>query len=139
VSEARLPIGTREARELGLVDDSFGRDRAEFETALRTRAADLARDKAFPHLLEEKRRHLRRDNAAKSLDRCRAEELEHMKLNFYGFDPSYHVARHNFVYKVPKSRTPPVIAAHRRASGRSFPYGESANTDQVGDGQSKKA
>ena len=29
-----------------------------------------------------------------------------MRLNFYGFDPSYHVARYNFIHKVPKSRTP---------------------------------
>ena len=37
-----------------------------------------------------------------------------MRLNFYGFDSSYHVARYNFVYKVPKSRTPLTIASHRR-------------------------
>jgi putative two-component system protein, hydrogenase maturation factor HypX/HoxX len=43
-----------------------------------------------------------------------------MKLNFYGFDPSYHVARYNFIHKVPKSRTPLTIASHRspRAPGR---------------------
>ena len=29
-----------------------------------------------------------------------------MKLNFFGFDPSYHVARFHFVCKVPRSRTP---------------------------------
>ena len=33
------------------------------------------------------------DEAAKPLAAYRAEELERMKLNFYGFDPSYHVAR----------------------------------------------
>jgi putative two-component system hydrogenase maturation factor HypX/HoxX len=37
-----------------------------------------------------------------------------MRLNFYGFDPSYHVARYNFVCKVPKSRTPFHLAGHRR-------------------------
>ena len=36
-----------------------------------------------------------------------------MKLNFYGFDPSYHVARYHFVFKVPKSRTPLYLARHR--------------------------
>jgi putative two-component system hydrogenase maturation factor HypX/HoxX len=36
-----------------------------------------------------------------------------MKLNFYGFDPSYHVARYHFVFKVPKSRTPLYLAKHR--------------------------
>ena len=39
-----------------------------------------------------------------------------MKLNFYGFDPSYHVARYNFVYKVPHSWTPLHLARHRRGS-----------------------
>jgi putative two-component system hydrogenase maturation factor HypX/HoxX len=56
----------------------------------------------------------RRDEAQKPLQRYREEELERMRLNFYGFDSSYHVARYNFVCKVPKSRTPLTIAAHRR-------------------------
>ena len=58
------------------------------------------------------------DERAKSLQKYRDEELEHMQRNFYGFDPSYHVARYNFVYKVPKSRTPLTIARHRRANER---------------------
>jgi putative two-component system hydrogenase maturation factor HypX/HoxX len=37
-----------------------------------------------------------------------------MRLNFFGFDPSYHVARSNFVRKVPKSRTPLYLARHRK-------------------------
>ncbi len=36
-----------------------------------------------------------------------------MKLNFFGFDPSYHVARYHFVCKVPRSRTPLYLARHR--------------------------
>jgi len=54
------------------------------------------------------------DEAAKPLVAYRAEELERMKLNFYGFDPSYHVARHAFVTKMPRSRTPLWLARHRR-------------------------
>ena len=56
------------------------------------------------------------DEAEKPLAAYRAAELERMRLNFYGFDPSYHVARYNFVHKVPKSRTPLTIARHRRLS-----------------------
>lgn len=41
-----------------------------------------------------------------------------MRLNFYGFDPSYHVARFNFVHKVAKSRTPLTVALHRRVGKR---------------------
>jgi len=37
-----------------------------------------------------------------------------MRLNFFGFDPSYHVARYNFVHRVPHSRTPLHLALHRR-------------------------
>jgi putative two-component system hydrogenase maturation factor HypX/HoxX len=37
-----------------------------------------------------------------------------MHKSFFGFDQSYHVARFNFVTKVPKSRTPATIAFHRR-------------------------
>ena len=40
-----------------------------------------------------------------------------MKLNFFGFDPSYHVARYHFVHKVPRSRTPLWLARHRRRGG----------------------
>jgi putative two-component system hydrogenase maturation factor HypX/HoxX len=36
-----------------------------------------------------------------------------MKLNFYGFDSSYHVARWHFVHKSPRSRTPLWLARHR--------------------------
>jgi putative two-component system hydrogenase maturation factor HypX/HoxX len=36
-----------------------------------------------------------------------------MQRNFYGFDPSYHVARHHFVAKTPHSWTPRHLARHR--------------------------
>ncbi len=54
------------------------------------------------------------DEAVRPLAAYRARELERMSLNFYGFDPSYHVARYNFIHKVPKSRTPLYQAKHRR-------------------------
>jgi hypothetical protein len=37
-----------------------------------------------------------------------------MKLNFYGFDPSYHVARYHFVHRLPHAWTPLHLARHRR-------------------------
>jgi putative two-component system hydrogenase maturation factor HypX/HoxX len=45
-----------------------------------------------------------------------------MKLNFYGFDSSYHVARQHFVAKVPHARTPLWLARHRRPA-RAGPKG----------------
>jgi putative two-component system hydrogenase maturation factor HypX/HoxX len=115
IVRARLPMGVREARAVGLVDDCFGVDARAFERQLRERAAALAVDAVCAAMLEEKRARRRRDEAEKPLARYRDEELERMRLNFYGFDPSYHVARYNFVYKVPRSRTPLTIATHRRA------------------------
>jgi putative two-component system hydrogenase maturation factor HypX/HoxX len=53
------------------------------------------------------------DEAAKPLAAYRAEELKQMQRNFYGFDPSYHVARHHFVRKTPHSWTPRHLARHR--------------------------
>jgi putative two-component system hydrogenase maturation factor HypX/HoxX len=53
------------------------------------------------------------DEAAQPLARYRDAELARMKLNFFGFDPSYHVARYHFVHKLPKARTPSFLARHR--------------------------
>ena len=40
-------------------------------------------------------------------------ELDAMRRNFYGFDPSYHVARYHFVARTPHSWTPRHLARHR--------------------------
>lgn len=115
LAEARLPIGAAEARRLGLIDDHFGQDVQEFAAGVKQAAQSLANDASLPTMLAEKRKQRARDEAAKPLASYRDEELRHMKKNFYGFDPSYHIARYDFVYRRPKSRTPPSIARHRRS------------------------
>jgi len=35
-------------------------------------------------------------------------------MNFYGFDPSYHVARYRLVQRTPHAWTPLYLARHRR-------------------------
>jgi putative two-component system hydrogenase maturation factor HypX/HoxX len=114
ITRARLPMGAREACAMGLLDEWFGSDKKDFERQLVDRANALAARADYDARLEEKRAARRRDEANKPLARYRDEELEKMRLNFYGFDPSYHVARYNFVYKVPRSRTPLTLASHRR-------------------------
>ncbi|MFZ5576229.1 MAG: enoyl-CoA hydratase-related protein [Pseudomonadota bacterium] len=109
----RLPLGADQAAGLGFVDEAFGDDPTAFEAETRQRAAALAGSAAFADLLQEKNRRRAIAQAAKSLDAYRAEELEHMQRNFYGFDPSYHVARHHFVTKTPHSWTPRHLARHR--------------------------
>jgi putative two-component system hydrogenase maturation factor HypX/HoxX len=114
VMASRLPLSAGQAAALGLVDAHFGVDAQAFRDELAARARALAGDPAFAALLAAKRVRREADEAAKPLERYRAEELERMKLNFFGFDPSYHVARYNFVHKVPRSRTPYWLAPHRR-------------------------
>ncbi len=109
----RLPMGDHEAVALGLADAQFEPDPDLFHAAAVKRAQALAADSSFPKLLAAKRAARERDEAATPLERYRDEELARMKLNFYGFDPSYHVARYHFVYKLPKARTPHYLAPHR--------------------------
>lgn len=118
VTQARLPLGAAGARQLGLVDDHLPGTVDEFRRSVESLARDLAAASDFPARLEEKKRRRKADELAKPLEQYRAEELERMKLNFYGFDSSYHVARYNFVHKIPKSRTPLYLARHR---GRTTP------------------
>jgi len=73
----------------------------------------IAADPALVEQLAAKRRRRERDEAEKPLAQYRAEELARMKLNFYGFDPSYHVARYHFVYRLAHAWTPLHLARHR--------------------------
>ncbi|MCP5277411.1 MAG: hydrogenase maturation protein [Thiobacillus sp.] len=109
----RLPLGTKEAVATGFIETCFGQDVASFQAEVRHRAAALADAPELMGHLDEKRARRAADEAAKPLAQYRAEELAHMKRNFYGFDPSYHVARHHFVDKTPHSWTPRHLARHR--------------------------
>jgi putative two-component system hydrogenase maturation factor HypX/HoxX len=115
----RLPIGAPQAAALGLVDEAHGDNLPGFVAHVRCLAAGLAGGPDWAERIAAKRARRATDEAEKPLDAYRAEELERMRLNFYGFDPSYHVARYHFVFKVPKSRTPLYLARHRgRAAAR---------------------
>ncbi|MCP4273684.1 MAG: hydrogenase maturation protein, partial [Gammaproteobacteria bacterium] len=119
ITQSRLPLGTTEALSLGLIDATFADNIADFKLELKLRlAALLTADIAA--LLKEKQQQRTLDEKLHPLSEYREKELEKMHLNFYGFDPSYHVARYNFIYKVPKSRTPLTIAKHRRVSDKLY-------------------
>ena len=115
VTQNRLPVGARQAAAMGLIDGHFGATPAAFRAEVGVRARALAGDPAFGRMLAEKNARRQADEALRPLDAYRSEELERMKLNFFGFDPSYHVARYHFVCKVPRSRTPLWLARHRAA------------------------
>jgi len=111
--QARLPIGAVKAHKIGLVDRLLPLSSREQSTPIALLARTLAMDGNFAARLAEKRQRREHDEAERPLDAYRADELARMRLNFYGFDPSYHVARYNFMHKIPKSRTPLTLARHR--------------------------
>jgi putative two-component system hydrogenase maturation factor HypX/HoxX len=117
VTQARLPMGVTEARRIGLVDRILPSATRADPTAIALLARTLALDGGFDARIADKRRIRDADEALKPLAAYRAQELARMRLNFYGFDPSYHVARYNFIHKVPKSRTPLTLARHRSQRG----------------------
>ncbi|HUH91851.1 MAG TPA: hydrogenase maturation protein [Casimicrobiaceae bacterium] len=140
VVENRLPLGVDEAGTLGLIDAHFGVTRKAFHDEVDHRAAELASDASFAARVEAKNRRRAADEAAKPLERYREEELERMRLNFFGFDSSYHVARYNFVHKVPRSRTPLYLARHRErvANRAAGDHGESSAVAVAGSGFSTR-
>lgn len=116
ITQARLPMGMEEAAGLGLVDEILPAEPKRFSDAVRGAAMELVEGSTFQPQLAEKNRRRAVDEQVRPLADYRSGELDNMQRNFYGFDPSYHVARYNFVYKVLKSRTPLTIALHRRRS-----------------------
>lgn len=120
ITQSRLPMGTREACDVGLVDRIFNSPRDTFFESVQQQCQIYLNPEqgqlTISDRLKAKKQQRTHDESIKPLAEYRAAELDKMKQNFYGFDPSYHVARYNFVYKIPKSRTPLTIAKHRRTS-----------------------
>ncbi len=112
--ENRLPVSAKRAQGLGLVDEVFPGEKRGFRLALEQLAEEVAGDPLLGQKLKEKARNRARDEKRRPLNEYREQELEGIRLNFYGFDPSYHVARFNFVTKRPRSRTPFYLAKHRQ-------------------------
>lgn len=109
----RQPLTAQRAVQIGFSDACLSGDPQAFRTDVARRAMELAGAADFAGQLATKRETRRRDEAKKPLVAYRDDELAHMRRNFYGFDPSYHVARHHFVQKSPASWTPRHLARHR--------------------------
>ncbi|WP_316978707.1 enoyl-CoA hydratase-related protein [Shumkonia mesophila] len=114
----RLPIGARQAAGIGLIDGCFEARGEALDAAIRAYAEDLAGD-SFAETVRRKNERRQADERKKPLESYRREELERLRLNFFGFDPSYHVARYHFIRKLPLARTPFYLARHRRIGPRS--------------------
>src|SRR5258708_20869274 len=118
LTEALLPISTRTAHQIGLLDDAFGEDAASFREHIRQIAEELASSHRYEDMLQEKRQSRKNDEARKPLQAYREEELQQMWLNFFGADRKYHLARKNFVYKgLMPSRERGVASLEREGEG----------------------
>jgi putative two-component system protein, hydrogenase maturation factor HypX/HoxX len=113
VMSSRLPMGAAAAFRLGIADAVLANARTKFRCQVRDHAERLLADPALDRLLAEKRVRRARDEATKPLEVYRAAELQRMQLAFYGFDPSYHVARWRFITREPVARTPLYLSRHR--------------------------
>jgi putative two-component system hydrogenase maturation factor HypX/HoxX len=111
VMRHRLPMPAAEAVRLSFYDVCL--PGPGFAVDVARRAAELAAASDFATRLAAKADKRRADEAAKPLADYRAAELAEMRRNFYGFDPSYHVARYHFVSRTPNSWTPRHLARHR--------------------------
>ncbi len=112
IRNSQLPMGTREAKSIGLIDDLFG-DKESFLSHLEKMIHEISSSSFLEEHIKKKQKVRLMDEEEKPLSSYRKEEIEKIKKNFFGFDPSYHIARHNFICKVPHARTPGFLAFHR--------------------------
>jgi putative two-component system hydrogenase maturation factor HypX/HoxX len=112
-----VPIGTRQAVRIGLLDDAFGATLADFHTGTRKLAEQIAADPALGRRLEQKRARRAHDELAKPLQAYRGEELARSHRCFFGPDPSYHEARRRFAYKRGAVTTEPADARIHMPAG----------------------
>ena len=107
----RLPMTAAESVKLGFYDACL--PSPGFVVDVARRAVELAAAPDIADCLAAKRAKRLADDASKPLAAYRAAELKEMRRNFYGFDPSYHVARYHFVSHSAHSWTPRHLARHR--------------------------
>ncbi len=111
--EACRPMGAQEAKAIGFVDNVLGGDAEAVEREVTERAANLGRRMDFWNLLRDKHEKRVKDERVKQLAAYRAEELARMRINFFGPDPSYHLAREKFVFKGRAPAPRPKVARSR--------------------------
>ena len=121
LTQSCKPIGARAAHVIGFLDDVFGENVGAFEAELKKRATRLAQHPEFREMLRKKHEARLDDEEAKPLASYRADELEEMRINFFGPDPAYHEARRRFVFKgnpPPLESRAPILRARSGARDR---------------------
>lgn len=110
---SRLPLGAPQALSIRLIDRCMGETATDLEALAITEAMALAAAHNIDDRITAKARRRAADEAARPLADYRRHELSRMHRNFYGFDPSFHIARYHFVHKLPMAWTPRHLARHR--------------------------
>ena len=103
LTEGCRPIGTREAKAIGFVDDCFGDTVAAFEDVLARKGEGPRSARGLLAASPREARATADRRTREAPCRLSREELERMAANLFGPDPAYHLARRRFVYK---NRTP---------------------------------
>ena len=116
--QRRLPLSAPEAVRIGFIDRCMDHPPAALLDAALQEACAMAASYNLRDALARKKMARAADEAARPLADYRQEELARMHRNFYGFDPSYHVARHHFVHRLPHAWTPRHLAVHREPGYR---------------------
>lgn len=109
----RQPLMASDALSRGLLDGCFASNAIDFSAMALSRAREIAAEHNLALRLHDKHEQRLRDESVKPLAAYRDAELQYMHRNFYGFDPSYHIARHHFVFRKPLAWTPRHLALHR--------------------------
>ena len=113
IMQNRLPLGAAQALRMGIADACIEGDMASFRNEVKKRAMELSTMPDYGERLTAKVEMRQRDESIKPLVLYREAELAEMRRNFYGFDPSYHYARHQFVHRAPHAWTPRHLCKHR--------------------------
>jgi putative two-component system hydrogenase maturation factor HypX/HoxX len=111
-----LPIGMKEAKKIGMIDDILPDDYEKYRQRVTQKAEEMASNENFSKNIENKKQQRTKDEAIKPLSAYRADELREMQMNFsgrfFGGPQTYHEARYNFVYKIRPIRTANYLATH---------------------------
>ncbi len=113
-TEDCLPWGVFIAKEIGLIDDFYGKTNKEFVEFVKNQAQKIADLHYYDKLLKAKKFLRIKDERNKPLQKYRDEELQKMHDNFYIDDWDYHKKRYAFIHKIPLSAIPDDLFKNRR-------------------------
>ena len=116
ITEACMPIGMQEAKQIGLVDFIIPELFTAFDNKVEMMVESLVQSNNYDKILESKEKRRSHDEFIKPLKYYRQEELRHMREDFYKPNSPYHPSRKQFVYKTPATETPERLALHRRST-----------------------